>query len=241
MTRSGKSHKSPFRDVFTSNKRLKRSAADGIESIDNEPEESAMAVKAESDLEARKRDEVIEKAMLMSEGEEPKSDVVDIESTIREEEPKDDVAVDSAPESQALNRDKDQNIKCEHLENVNSGTIEETLPETTPPRFTRLALKADMHSPELKTDEVTESSADSTTSSKIEMKMSKKIPLKMFPSKVKELLDTGLLEGLPVRYLRGTKVRGPTETGLRGVIKGSGILCHCNMCGGAKVSGTSIP
>ncbi|XP_059626948.1 uncharacterized protein LOC132269709 [Cornus florida] len=91
---------------------------------------------------------------------------------------------------------------------------------------------------DVKTEEVAESETVSslvTPANKLEMKMSKKISLKRFPPKLKELLDTGLLEGLPVRYIRGSKVRAPKETGLRGIIKGSGILCSCEMCGGAEV------
>ncbi|KVH90743.1 Acyl-CoA N-acyltransferase [Cynara cardunculus var. scolymus] len=70
---------------------------------------------------------------------------------------------------------------------------------------------------------------------KMEIKMSKKIVLKRFPTKLKELLETGLLEGLPVRYVRGAKVRGNSEKGLPGVIRGSGILCFCETCGGKEV------
>ncbi|KAJ9554717.1 hypothetical protein OSB04_009331 [Centaurea solstitialis] len=70
---------------------------------------------------------------------------------------------------------------------------------------------------------------------KMEIKMSKKVVLKRFPSKLKELLETGLLEGLPVRYVRGAKVRGSSDKGLPGEIRGSGILCFCETCGGKEV------
>ncbi|KAL1827721.1 hypothetical protein DCAR_0206903 [Daucus carota subsp. sativus] len=53
------------------------------------------------------------------------------------------------------------------------------------------------------------------------------------PKKLKELLETGLLEGVGVRYLRGSKVR--KDNGLNGIIKGDGILCFCDVCGGAAV------
>lgn len=72
------------------------------------------------------------------------------------------------------------------------------------------------------------------TSSKMEMKMSKKFELTKTPTKLKELLETGLLEGVTVQYIRGARVRGPGETGLRGVIQGSEILCFCNLCKGTK-------
>nr|GEU82865.1 zinc finger, PHD-type [Tanacetum cinerariifolium] len=60
---------------------------------------------------------------------------------------------------------------------------------------------------------------------------------KLFPVKLKELLETGLLEGLNVRYIRGTKgrVKSKTDKGLPGVIKGSGIICSCETCGGKEV------
>ncbi|XP_057955697.1 uncharacterized protein LOC131149343 [Malania oleifera] len=64
---------------------------------------------------------------------------------------------------------------------------------------------------------------------------SKNTKLRKCPSKLKELLGTGILEGLPVKYVRGSRVRAPKETGLQGVIKGTGILCSCGTCRGVKV------
>ncbi|KAA8544144.1 hypothetical protein F0562_022220 [Nyssa sinensis] len=136
------------------------------------------------------------------------------------------------------------------------GILENSLHEKPLKRFTRSALKSKAESIELlaiedikteevakteediKTEEVAESDVVSslvTPANKLEMKMSKKIALQKFPTKLKELLETGLLEGLPVQYLRGSKVRRPAEKGLRGIIRGSGILCSCDMCGGTKV------
>ncbi|KAJ9178037.1 hypothetical protein P3X46_009955 [Hevea brasiliensis] len=63
---------------------------------------------------------------------------------------------------------------------------------------------------------------------------------KKFPSKLKDLLDSGILEGSKVKYMRGYKARAPGETGLRGVIKGSGILCFCSACGGNEVVTPSL-
>lgn len=75
-----------------------------------------------------------------------------------------------------------------------------------------------------------------TSPSKLEMKMSKKIGLKRIPGKLKDLLETGLLESLHVRYVNGSKGRRrQPESELRGVIKGTGILCSCNECEGKKV------
>ncbi|KAJ8768101.1 hypothetical protein K2173_021041 [Erythroxylum novogranatense] len=55
-----------------------------------------------------------------------------------------------------------------------------------------------------------------------------------FCIKLRDLLGSGLLEGLRVKYLRGSKAR-VCEAGLRGVVKGSGILCFCQTCKGNDV------
>ncbi|GAV89240.1 PHD domain-containing protein [Cephalotus follicularis] len=78
---------------------------------------------------------------------------------------------------------------------------------------------------------------DAVTPEKGEMNMSKEVERK-FPGKLKDLFELGILEGLPVKYLRGSRgarVRGQGETGLQGIIKGSGILCFCSTCKGVKV------
>ncbi|CAI9761540.1 unnamed protein product [Fraxinus pennsylvanica] len=108
-------------------------------------------------------------------------------------------------------------------------------------RFTRSALKlqetVELGSGpgELKTeaDETDGAMTMTSSPSKLEMKMSKKVELKRVPRKLKDLLDTGLLEGLAVRYIHRSK-RG-LESGLRGSIRGSGILCSCDECKGTKV------
>ncbi|KAL6499763.1 hypothetical protein OROGR_027673 [Orobanche gracilis] len=74
-----------------------------------------------------------------------------------------------------------------------------------------------------------------TSPSKLEMKMSKKVELKRIPSRLKDLLETGLLEGLHVQYIHGSKRRRHPESGLQGVIKGTGILCSCVECKGREV------
>ncbi|XP_022755912.1 uncharacterized protein LOC111303754 isoform X2 [Durio zibethinus] len=57
-----------------------------------------------------------------------------------------------------------------------------------------------------------------------------------FPTKLKDLFDSGMLEGVNVRYARSSKVtRASGNSGLRGVIKGTGILCFCTACKGVKV------
>ncbi|CAH9090265.1 unnamed protein product [Cuscuta europaea] len=65
-----------------------------------------------------------------------------------------------------------------------------------------------------------------TGTERLEKRNSKKILLKRRPSTVRELLETGLLEGYPVFY-KGVL--------LRGIIKGVGILCSCEMCNGSIV------
>ncbi|XP_065628991.1 uncharacterized protein LOC136067291 [Quercus suber] len=70
------------------------------------------------------------------------------------------------------------------------------------------------------------------TTTPADMRMLK---LKKFPSKLKDLLEMGILEGMPVKYVRGAKVRAAGETGLKGVIRGSGILCYCAKCKGVEV------
>ncbi|PPS05298.1 hypothetical protein GOBAR_AA15362 [Gossypium barbadense] len=57
-----------------------------------------------------------------------------------------------------------------------------------------------------------------------------------FPTKLKDLFDSGMLEGANVRYARSSKVtRNSGSNELRGVIKGSGILCFCSACKGVNV------
>lgn len=124
--------------------------------------------------------------------------------------------------------------------------------ETPPRRFTRSALKPNDDSvevlalgnniscvsegtvnkaiPRVEEKEITELSTFRTPTKKLELKMSKKVSLTKIPSNVKELLETGLLEGFQVTY-HGKK----KGSGLRGVIKGAGILCSCLLCKGCKV------
>lgn len=59
----------------------------------------------------------------------------------------------------------------------------------------------------------------------------KKIELSRKPTTVKELFETGMLENYPVFY-NGS---GNKESALRGIIKGTGILCFCSLCKGSRV------
>ncbi|KAL7173782.1 hypothetical protein ACSBR2_033108 [Camellia fascicularis] len=112
------------------------------------------------------------------------------------------------------------------------GFLEKVFYEKPTRRVTRSAVKV-MAEPLERSATVEGSERDPI--GKLEMKMSKKIELKRYPTKLKDLLETGLLEGLPVRYLRGSKARRPSDIGLQGIIKGSGILCSCDMCCGTRV------
>ncbi|KAG6682488.1 hypothetical protein I3842_13G144300 [Carya illinoinensis] len=72
------------------------------------------------------------------------------------------------------------------------------------------------------------------------IEMMKLFKQKKFPYKLKDLLETGILEGMPVTYIRGAKARLAGEAGLRGVIKGSGLLCYCDGCKGIEVVTPSL-
>ncbi|KAI3826161.1 hypothetical protein L1987_00206 [Smallanthus sonchifolius] len=92
---------------------------------------------------------------------------------------------------------------------------------STPKRFTRSALKE-------KDENVEELGTPSRK--KLELKMSKKIGLDRMPTNMRGLLETGLLEGFRVYYNLETE-----GTKLKGIIKGVGILCSCNLCESTKV------
>uniref|UniRef100_A0A5B6ZWC6 PHD-type domain-containing protein n=1 Tax=Davidia involucrata TaxID=16924 RepID=A0A5B6ZWC6_DAVIN len=216
----------------------------------------------ESAIRMEEHKDDVEKLVEIGSSDEPKINLVEAVSE-EVEEPKDDVVQPmceevAEAEDQAKKSDSDKFPLGEHTEKVEvkppcngensmepailsvDGIVENASPE----KPIHSVLKSEAESTELsvtedvKTEEVAESDVVSslvTPANKLEMKMSKKIALKRLPTKLKELLETGLLEGLPVQYLRGSKVRGPTKTGLRGIIKGTGILCSCDMCGGTKV------
>ncbi|XP_015058462.1 uncharacterized protein LOC107004678 isoform X1 [Solanum pennellii] len=110
-------------------------------------------------------------------------------------------------------------------------------------RFTRSALKTEEDTVVSQCDRIkivgvheTDSVGTMSTPARLELKMSKKVALTKIPTKLRDLLETGLLEGLSVRYIRGTtKGRGRPAKGLRGEIRGSGILCFCDNCHGTSV------
>lgn len=75
------------------------------------------------------------------------------------------------------------------------------------------------------------SHGDSSPNKQVEQKANnKKAPLNNFPSNVRSLLSTGIFDGVPVKY-----VSWSSEKELRGIIKGSGYLCDCQVCKLSKV------
>ncbi|XP_018439174.1 uncharacterized protein LOC108811609 isoform X1 [Raphanus sativus] len=64
--------------------------------------------------------------------------------------------------------------------------------------------------------------------------------MRNFPAKLKELFDSRILEGLTVYYLRCAKMREAGARGLKGVIKGSGVLCFCCACKGTQVVSPAV-
>ncbi|GMH23100.1 hypothetical protein Nepgr_024943 [Nepenthes gracilis] len=78
--------------------------------------------------------------------------------------------------------------------------------------------------------QVIASGAESVSKKKEDQKSSKKMPTNNFPSNVRSLLSTGILDGVPVKYIAWSR-----EKELRGVIKGSGYLCGCQLCNFSKV------
>ncbi|CAH8358998.1 unnamed protein product [Eruca vesicaria subsp. sativa] len=64
--------------------------------------------------------------------------------------------------------------------------------------------------------------------------------MRNFPAKLKDLFDSRILEGLTVYYLRCAKMREAGARGLKGVIKGSGVLCFCGACKGTQVVSPAV-
>ncbi|KAF8111175.1 hypothetical protein N665_0076s0167 [Sinapis alba] len=64
--------------------------------------------------------------------------------------------------------------------------------------------------------------------------------IRNFPAMLKELFDSRILEGLTVYYLRCAKMTEAGARGLKGVIKGSGVLCFCGACKGTQVVSPTV-
>ncbi|XP_031247597.1 uncharacterized protein LOC116126670 isoform X2 [Pistacia vera] len=76
---------------------------------------------------------------------------------------------------------------------------------------------------------VAKSKLESVSKNKLELKSSRKEAPNSFPSNVRSLISTGMLDGVPVKYVSLSREE------LRGVIKGSGYLCGCQLCNYNKV------
>ncbi|KAI3750001.1 hypothetical protein L2E82_20625 [Cichorium intybus] len=63
---------------------------------------------------------------------------------------------------------------------------------------------------------------------KSESKPGRKEAPNSFPSNVRSLMATGILDGVPVKYVSLSREE------LRGIIKGSGYLCGCQLCNHSK-------
>lgn len=91
-----------------------------------------------------------------------------------------------------------------------------------------------LRSPKIKAMDASNLSAVGTaqqgvkSKSKSEPKQAKKEAPNSFPSNVRSLMATGILDGVPVKYVSVSREE------LRGIIKGSGYLCSCQLCNHSK-------
>lgn len=204
-----------------------------------------------------------ENVIILSEEEEPKSGVVDCTSDDEKKAKMDEGVVGSGEEGNASLQNCGNDATTEKGESAKTNDdFDEEMAEIVPElavtaqgdandeqlqtpmrRFTRSALKTEEDTMVSQCDRIkivdvheTDSVGTMSTPARLELKMSKKVALTKIPTKLRDLLETGLLEGLSVRYIRGTtKGRGRPAKGLRGEIRGSGILCFCDNCHGTSV------
>ncbi|KAJ8438681.1 hypothetical protein Cgig2_011864 [Carnegiea gigantea] len=119
------------------------------------------------------------------------------------------------------------------VEGTGSSLIEEASDSVTPDKKNTESVMNDVNA-EAVMEKDFEESMSATPKRKLEMKMSKQVALANIPTTVKELFETALLEGCPVYY------NGGKGAGLRGRIRGLGILCSCGLCQGRKVIPPSL-
>lgn len=119
------------------------------------------------------------------------------------------------------------------VEGTGSSLIEEASDSVTPDKKNTESVMNDLNA-EAVMEKDFEESMSATPKRKLEMKMSKQVALANIPTTVKELFETALLEGCPVYY------NGGKGAGLRGRIRGLGILCSCGLCQGRKVIPPSL-
>ncbi|XP_015873637.2 uncharacterized protein LOC107410688 [Ziziphus jujuba] len=179
-------------------------------------------------------------------GEDLKSGVVETPS---DDEPKGDQIVDSVIREElneegvveSLNKEKPNEEEAENSDSKTPSEEEQATPMTVVEkplrRFTRSALKI---KPETEVEERDSNVGSSLVTPPAKAEMRTHGSNKKFPAKLKDLLGTGILEGQPVRYIRGTKVRELGDAGLRGVIRGSGVECHCDVCKGLEIISPTV-
>ncbi|CAN6692291.1 unnamed protein product [Malus baccata var. baccata] len=233
-------------------KRLKteeRDGGDGDEKFGGGEMGEGEIVKVKEDLEEAMSEEDAKSDVVdLTSEDEPKSHVGEfvLSERVGEDELKHGVlamAVDDEPQTGCIGDNEPKKPLVDEevpvlIEN-RSVKVEDEVIEKPLRRFTRSALKLEaekmQNSPaEGYTQEIDSEIQKSpfVTPMKLDTKMPKMVR-KL--SKLKELLDTGILEGQPVKYVRRSKIRESEETGLRGVITGSSILCHCDSCKGTEV------
>ncbi|KAK7257661.1 hypothetical protein RIF29_31798 [Crotalaria pallida] len=77
--------------------------------------------------------------------------------------------------------------------------------------------------------------SESSFAAPTQVKLSKSTTGKKLPTELKDLLASGILEGLAVIYFHGVEGQRPGEIGLKGVIRGEGIVCFCETCNGVEI------
>ncbi|KAB1227407.1 Chromodomain-helicase-DNA-binding protein 4 [Morella rubra] len=188
-------------------------------------------------------------ANLAKEEEKSKEDTIGVELMLKKE-PNENQENRCEPVIGGTNEDLRKDETNEAVLINGDHKAEEIVVESPSRRFTRSALKvraeekcASRNDVEDSDNKVVANSADGVDRTSITttpVAMMRMLKLKKFPAKLKDLLDTGILEAMRVKYVRGAKVRAPGETGLQGVIKGSGILCYCGKCKGVEVVTPSL-
>ncbi|RHN75371.1 putative histone acetyltransferase chromatin regulator PHD family [Medicago truncatula] len=227
-------------------KRVKKTGLDDV--VMSEEEAKSDVVDLVSDEEVRNVER--ENGFLSKSDIDVKSDVVDEETLLKEEEK---VVIVDEIEMETVCDIKDETLEdkgtlLEEKGNVGGKRKKRVSLEKPVRRFTRSALKE--KDEEIKdnavvvdVDNVVESENGVSEVSPV---MVTPTPMKFgksgkrFPVKLKDLLATGILDGLKVRYVKGQKARKPGEKDLQGVIKDAGILCSCGSCKGNQVVSPSV-
>ncbi|KAE9616715.1 hypothetical protein Lal_00034270 [Lupinus albus] len=201
-----------------------------------------------------KEEPKVEKRELVVCGEEPKSDVL-VETASNDElksgnevgQPICESGMDRVDTSPSPHMEESFNNGTT-LVLVNDRKVNKMSVEKPVRRFTRSALKKTVVDAKVASDEENASvkavdigdvkkevEAEKLIAASSGMELSKTTTRKKLPSNLKDLLAAGILEGLAVNYACGVKGQRPGEFDLRGVIRGNGIVCHCEICKGDEV------